>query len=63
MGVLACRPPTPTEVPGSWQAVVPGGVVNRVVQLSDGEYEVYNISINWPHHVFFSKNFKVLGYE
>jgi cytochrome c-type biogenesis protein CcmE len=45
------------------QAVVPGGVVNRVVQLSDGEYEVHNISINWPHHVFVSKNFKVLGYE
>jgi hypothetical protein len=45
------------------QAVVPGGVVNRVVELSDGEYEVHNISINWPHHVFVSKNFKVLGYE
>jgi hypothetical protein len=45
------------------QAVVPGGVVDRVVQLSDGEYEVHNISINWPHHVFVSKNFTVLGYE
>ncbi|MDT7724757.1 MAG: hypothetical protein QOI21_1333 [Actinomycetota bacterium] len=45
------------------QAVVPGGVANRVVQLSDGEYEVHNISINWPHHVFVSKDFKVLGYE
>jgi hypothetical protein len=22
-----------------------------------------NISINWPHHVFVSKDFKVLGYE
>jgi hypothetical protein len=38
-------------------------VVDRLVQLSDGEYEVHNISINWPHHVFVSKNFKVLGYE
>ncbi|SEO68642.1 hypothetical protein [Amycolatopsis saalfeldensis] len=45
------------------QAVVPGGVVDRVVLLSDGEYEVHNISINWPHHVFVSKDFKVLGYE
>jgi cytochrome c-type biogenesis protein CcmE len=45
------------------QAVVPGGIVNRVVELSGGEYEVHNISINWPHHVFVSKNFKVLGYE
>jgi hypothetical protein len=45
------------------QAVVPGGIVNRVVELSDGEYEVHNISINWPHHVFVSKDFKVLGYE
>jgi hypothetical protein len=45
------------------QALVPGGIVDRVVQLSDGEYEVHNISINWPHHVFVSKDFKVLGYE
>ena len=39
------------------------GIVDRVVQLSDGEYEVHNISINWPHHVFVSKDFKVLGAE
>ncbi|MFE4952575.1 hypothetical protein ACFRCW_00330 [Streptomyces sp. NPDC056653] len=45
------------------QAVVPGGINNRVVQLSNGEYEVHNISVNWPHHVFVSKDFKVLGYE
>jgi hypothetical protein len=45
------------------QAVFPGGIVDRVVQLGDGEYEVHNISINWPHHVFVSKNFKVLGAE
>jgi hypothetical protein len=45
------------------QVVVPGGVVDRVVQLSDGEYEVHNIGTNWPHHVFVSKDFKVLGYE
>jgi hypothetical protein len=34
-----------------------------VVQLSDGEYEVHSISVNWPHHVFVGKNFKVLGAE
>ena len=45
------------------QAAFPGGIVDRVVQLSDGEYEVHNISINWPHHVFVSKDFKVLGAE
>jgi hypothetical protein len=45
------------------QAIFPGGIVNRVVKLSDGEYEVHNISVNWPHHVFVSKNFKVLGAE
>jgi hypothetical protein len=45
------------------QVLFPGGVVDRVVQLSDGSYEVHNISVNWPHHVFVSKNFKVLGAE
>ncbi|MEV6054513.1 hypothetical protein [Streptomyces sp. NPDC052107] len=45
------------------QAIVPGGINDRVVKLSDGEYEVHNISVNWPHHVFVSKDFKVLGYE
>lgn len=45
------------------QAVVPGGIDDRVVQLADGEYEVHNISVNWPHHVFVSKDFEVVGYE
>ncbi len=34
------------------QAVFPGGIVDRVVELSAGNYEVHNISILWPHHVF-----------
>jgi hypothetical protein len=42
-------------------AAYPGGVVDRVVKLSNGEYEVHNIGINWPHHVFVSQDFKVLG--
>jgi hypothetical protein len=42
-------------------AAYPGGVVDRVVKLSNGEYEVHNIGVNWPHHVFVSQDFKVLG--
>jgi hypothetical protein len=42
-------------------ATYPGGVVDRVVKLSDGEYEVHYIGVNWPHHVFVSTDFTVLG--
>ena len=42
-------------------AAYPGGVVDRVVRLSNGEYEVHNIGVSWPHHVFVSPAFKVLG--
>jgi hypothetical protein len=42
-------------------AAYPGGVVDRVVKLSNGEYEVHNIGVNWPHHIFVNQNFKVLG--
>jgi hypothetical protein len=42
-------------------AVYPGGVVDRVVKLSNGEYEAHNIGVNWPHHVFVSTSFKVVG--
>jgi hypothetical protein len=42
-------------------AVYPGGVVDRVVQLSNGEYEVHNIGVSWPHHVFVTQDFKVAG--
>ncbi|MCX5561427.1 hypothetical protein [Streptomyces sp. NBC_00038] len=44
-------------------AAYPGGVVDRVVKLSDGEYEVHNIGVNWPHHVFVDQDFKVVGAE
>lgn len=33
------------------------------VQLSNGDYEVHNIGVNWPHHVFVNENFKVIGAE
>jgi hypothetical protein len=44
-------------------AAYPGGTVNRVVLLSDGEYNIHMIGVNWPHHVFVSTNFKVVGAE
>jgi hypothetical protein len=42
-------------------AAYPGGVVDRVVQLGGGQYEVHNIGVNWPHHIFVSQDFKVVG--
>ncbi|MEA2314060.1 MAG: hypothetical protein QOI03_752 [Solirubrobacteraceae bacterium] len=42
-------------------AAYPGGVVDRVVKLSNGKYEVHNIGVNWPHHIFVSQSFKVVG--
>ncbi|SRR6266487_298140 len=42
-------------------AAYTGGVVDRVVKLSNGEYEVHYIGVNWPHHIFVNQNFKVIG--
>jgi hypothetical protein len=42
-------------------AAYPGGVVDRVVELSNGEYEVHYIGVNWPHHIFVNQDFKVIG--
>jgi len=42
-------------------AVYPGGVVDRVVELSNGDYEVHTIGVNWPHHVFVNADFQVIG--
>ena len=42
-------------------AAYPGGIVDRVVQLSNGEYNVHYIGVNWPHHVFVNRDFKVVG--
>jgi hypothetical protein len=44
-------------------AAYPGGVVDRVVELGNGEYEVHYFGVNWPHHVFVNQNFKVVGAE
>jgi hypothetical protein len=29
--------------------------------LSNGEYEVHNIGVSWPHHIFVNQSFKVVG--
>ena len=42
-------------------AAYPGGIVDRVVQLSNGEYEVHYIGVNWPHHIFVNQDFQVVG--
>lgn len=42
-------------------AAYPGGTVNRVVLLSNGEYNVHIIGVNWPHHIFVNQDFKVVG--
>jgi hypothetical protein len=42
-------------------AAYPGGIVDRVVQLSDGRFEVHNIGVNWPHHIFVNQDFQVQG--
>ena len=44
-------------------AAYPGAVVDRVVLLSNGEYNVHYIGVNWPHHVFETASFKVVGAE
>jgi len=42
-------------------AAYSGGIVDRVVKLSNGEFEVQYTGVNWPHHILVSKNFKVIG--
>jgi membrane-bound inhibitor of C-type lysozyme len=42
-------------------AAYPGGIVDRVVQLANGQYEVHYIGVNWPHHIFVNQDFQVIG--
>jgi hypothetical protein len=42
-------------------AAYPGGIVDRVVHLSNGDYEAHNIGVNWPHHIFVNQDFQVIG--
>jgi hypothetical protein len=43
------------------QAAYPGGTVNRVALLSNGQYNVHMIGVNWPHHIFVDQSFQVVG--
>ncbi|HWH10250.1 MAG TPA: hypothetical protein VG165_03920 [Solirubrobacteraceae bacterium] len=52
---------TATKATEAALASYAGGIVDRVVRLSNGEYEVHNIGVNWPHHIFVNKDFKVVG--
>jgi hypothetical protein len=54
---------TATKATEAALAAYPGGIVDRVVKLSNGEYEVHQIGVNWPHHVFVNQDFKVVGAE
>jgi hypothetical protein len=42
-------------------AAYPGGIVDRVVSIGNGDYEVHNIGVNWPHHIFVNSDFQVIG--
>jgi hypothetical protein len=44
-------------------AAYPGAIVDRVVKLGNGDYNVHYIGVNWPHHVFLNQDFKVIGAE
>jgi hypothetical protein len=44
-------------------AAYPGGIVDRVVALNTGDYNVHFIGVNWPHHVFVNQSFTVIGAE
>jgi hypothetical protein len=54
---------TANEATEAALAAYPGGIVDRVVKLKNGEYEVHNIGVNWPHHIFVNQDFKVIGAE
>jgi hypothetical protein len=41
-------------------AKYPGGIVDRVVQLANGDYEVHDIGTNM-HHIFEDSSFQVIG--
>jgi hypothetical protein len=42
-------------------AAYPGGIVDRVVAIGNGDYEVHYIGVNWPHHIFENQDFQVIG--
>jgi hypothetical protein len=52
---------TATSATEAALAAYPGGIVDRVVKLGNGEFEVHYIGVNWPHHIFVNQEFEVVG--
>ena len=52
---------TATKATEAALAAYPGGVVDRVVAIGNGQYEVHYIGVNWPHHIFVNQDFQVIG--
>jgi hypothetical protein len=52
---------TATKATEAALAAYPGGVVDRVVAIGNGDYEVHYIGVNWPHHIFVNQDFQVIG--
>jgi hypothetical protein len=53
----------PVQLPGllGADAAYPGGIVDRVVAIGNGIYEVHYIGVNWPHHIFVNQDFQIIG--
>ena len=52
---------TATKATEAALAAYPGVVVDRVVAIGNGDYEVHYIGVNWPHHIFVNQDFQVIG--
>ena len=60
-----CRAVDPESTDKAIEAALassfPHGIIDRVVKVSNGVYECHNITVYWPHHIFVTRNFKVVG--
>ncbi len=48
------------ECPPSWR-YTRNQTTGLTDALSNSEYEVHYIGVNWPHHIFVNQDFKVVG--
>ncbi len=42
-------------------AAYPGGIVDGVVAIGNGDNEVHYVGVNWPHHIFVNQGYQVIG--
>jgi hypothetical protein len=42
-------------------AAYPGGIVDRVVAIGNGDFEVHYIGVSWPHDIFVNQDFQVIS--